>query len=76
MYHGLGVSKEIQLCLLFAIQQNALISRKNLQKAYNSGLFVLSSILDFWVCSVICSLSLLHRKKCPPVKIGGFSFTK
>jgi len=42
MYHGLGVSKEIQLCLLFAIQQNALILRKNLQKAYDSGLFVLS----------------------------------
>ena len=40
MYQGLGVSKEIYPCLLFAIQQNALISRKNLQKAYNSGLFV------------------------------------
>ena len=42
MYQGLGVSKEIYPCLLFAIQQNALILRKNLQKAYNSGLFVLS----------------------------------
>ena len=42
MYQGLGVSKEIYPCLLFAIQQNALILRYTLQKAYYSGLFILS----------------------------------
>ena len=42
MYQGLGVPKEIYPCLLLAIQQNALILRNILQKAYNSGLFALS----------------------------------
>ena len=42
MYQGLGVSKEIYPCLLFAIQQNALILRYMIQKAHGCGLFALS----------------------------------
>ncbi len=42
MYHGLMACKELLRHQIFTIQQNALILRYTLQKAYNSGLFVLS----------------------------------
>jgi hypothetical protein len=42
MYHGLMACKELLRHQIFTIQQNALILRYTLQKAYYSGLFVLS----------------------------------
>ena len=60
MYQGLGVSKEIYPCLLFAIQQDALILRNILQKAYNSGLFDFQKIKN----KKIYLNFLTRRKKC------------
>lgn len=42
MYRGLMACKELLRHQIFTIQQNALILRYTLQKAYYSGLFVLS----------------------------------